>query len=245
MGMTMYKEVFSHMIGYLVERIQSNYALQLIPNSFLSSSSTSSAFASILLTFLLKVSDRLRCVLFLFCPCVFCKHLLVSDLTSMAAVLCFLLVLSLSLLASLSVLPCSLHLSHAPLPLHLPVYLTPSLSLCLCVFISPILFLHSFILFHSCLQCVHPLISLHLSISLCWCISSSLPSSCTPFVNPPPSQRMDTMGDNMEQSNLYLKLFKLVFGSVTLFALENEVMLRVSGYSCHRQPWLSEKVVAQ
>lgn len=32
----------------------------------------------------------------------------------------------------------------------------------------------------------------------------------------------------MEQSNLYLKLFKLVFGSVTLFAQENELMLKVS-----------------
>ena len=56
MGMTMYKEVLSDMIGYLVERIQTNYALQLIPNSFLANSGTSSTFASILLTFLLKVS---------------------------------------------------------------------------------------------------------------------------------------------------------------------------------------------
>jgi transformation/transcription domain-associated protein len=39
---------------------------------------------------------------------------------------------------------------------------------------------------------------------------------------------MDSMGDNMDQSNLYLKLFKLVFGSVTLFAQENELMLKVS-----------------
>jgi len=38
---------------------------------------------------------------------------------------------------------------------------------------------------------------------------------------------MDTMGENMDQSNLYLKLFKLVFGSVTLFAQENELMLKV------------------
>ena len=40
--------------------------------------------------------------------------------------------------------------------------------------------------------------------------------------------RMTTMGENMEQSNLYLKLFKLVFGSVTLFAQENELMLKVN-----------------
>ena len=39
--------------------------------------------------------------------------------------------------------------------------------------------------------------------------------------------RMTTMGENMEQSNLHLKLFKLVFGSVTLFAQENELMLKV------------------
>ncbi len=35
------------------------------------------------------------------------------------------------------------------------------------------------------------------------------------------------MGKDMEKSNLYLKLFKLVFGSVTLFAQENELMLKV------------------
>ena len=34
---------------------------------------------------------------------------------------------------------------------------------------------------------------------------------------------------NMERSNLYLKLFKLVFGSVSLFASENEQMLKVRG----------------
>ncbi len=43
-----------------------------------------------------------------------------------------------------------------------------------------------------------------------------------------PVQRMDDMGRDMEKSNLYLKLFKLVFGSVTLFAQENELMLKVS-----------------
>ncbi|QQP58073.1 Transformation/transcription domainassociated proteinlike [Caligus rogercresseyi] len=39
-------------------------------------------------------------------------------------------------------------------------------------------------------------------------------------------QRMHEMGSNMDRSNLYLKLFKLVFGSVSLFAAENEQMLR-------------------
>ena len=38
--------------------------------------------------------------------------------------------------------------------------------------------------------------------------------------------RMFEMGSNMERSNLYLKLFKLVFGSVSLFAAENEQMLK-------------------
>ena len=36
--------------------------------------------------------------------------------------------------------------------------------------------------------------------------------------------------ENMERSNLYLKLFKLVFGSVTIFAQENELMLKVCVY---------------
>jgi len=33
---------------------------------------------------------------------------------------------------------------------------------------------------------------------------------------------------NVDRSNLYLKLFKLVFGSVSLLANENEQMLKVS-----------------
>jgi len=39
-------------------------------------------------------------------------------------------------------------------------------------------------------------------------------------------ERMHEMGVNMDRSNLYLKLFKLVFGSVSLFAAENEQMLK-------------------
>ena len=46
------------------------------------------------------------------------------------------------------------------------------------------------------------------------------------------SQHMDSLGENLERSNLYLKLFKLVFGSVTLFAQENELMLKVGVYMC-------------
>ena len=36
-----------------------------------------------------------------------------------------------------------------------------------------------------------------------------------------------SLAANVENSNLYLKLFKLVFGSVSLFASENEQMLKV------------------
>lgn len=39
-------------------------------------------------------------------------------------------------------------------------------------------------------------------------------------------ERMDEMGSNIDRSNLYLRLFKLVFGSVSLFPAENEHMLR-------------------
>lgn len=39
-------------------------------------------------------------------------------------------------------------------------------------------------------------------------------------------ERMEEMGTNIERSNLYLRLFKLVFGSVSLFPTENEQMLR-------------------
>lgn len=39
-------------------------------------------------------------------------------------------------------------------------------------------------------------------------------------------ERMSEMGSDVERSNLYLRLFKLVFGSVTLFPTDNENMLR-------------------
>ncbi|XP_072275172.1 transformation/transcription domain-associated protein [Pyxicephalus adspersus] len=39
-------------------------------------------------------------------------------------------------------------------------------------------------------------------------------------------ERLPEMGSNVELSNLYLKLFKLVFGSVSLFAADNEQMLK-------------------
>ncbi len=55
MSMTMFKEVFTELVEYLVERIQNNYALQILPNALLANSSTSATFASILLGFLLKV----------------------------------------------------------------------------------------------------------------------------------------------------------------------------------------------
>ncbi|XP_048580263.1 transformation/transcription domain-associated protein isoform X2 [Nematostella vectensis] len=92
MNTSIFKEVFSASVEYLVERIHTNYALQIIPNSFLANPNTSATFATILVKFLLE--------------------------------------------------------------------------------------------------------------------------------------RLDQMGSNMERSNLYLKLFKLVFGSVSLFASENEQMLK-------------------
>lgn len=39
-------------------------------------------------------------------------------------------------------------------------------------------------------------------------------------------ERMEEMGSDVERSNLYLRLFKLVFGCVSLFPTENENMLR-------------------
>lgn len=53
-------------------------------------------------------------------------------------------------------------------------------------------------------------------------------------------ERLPEMGSNVELSNLYLKLFKLVFGSVSLFAAENEQMLKVSGYFLY---FLSEYIL--
>lgn len=39
--------------------------------------------------------------------------------------------------------------------------------------------------------------------------------------------RMEVIGSSdVEKSNLYLKLFKLIFGSVSMFATENETMIR-------------------
>ena len=54
MNMSMFKEIFTVEVEYLVERIQSNYALQIIPNSFLANSTTSPTFATILLNFLME-----------------------------------------------------------------------------------------------------------------------------------------------------------------------------------------------
>lgn len=54
MNMSMFKEIFAVEVEYLVERIQSNYALQIIPNSFLANSTTSPTFATILLNFLME-----------------------------------------------------------------------------------------------------------------------------------------------------------------------------------------------
>jgi len=39
-------------------------------------------------------------------------------------------------------------------------------------------------------------------------------------------EKLPEMGEDSDKSNLYLRLFKLVFGSVSLFPAENEQMLR-------------------
>ena len=59
MAVGMYKDIFNEMIDYLVDRIESNYALQIIPNSFLANPTTSPAFASILLQFLLTRMEKM------------------------------------------------------------------------------------------------------------------------------------------------------------------------------------------
>lgn len=50
--------------------------------------------------------------------------------------------------------------------------------------------------------------------------------------------RLPEMGSNVELSNLYLKLFKLVFGSVSLFAAENEQMLKVNSWKIRAMLWV-------
>ena len=59
MTISMYKEIFKEMIGYLVDRIESNYALQIVPNSFLANPTTSPTFAAILLKFLLSRMEKM------------------------------------------------------------------------------------------------------------------------------------------------------------------------------------------
>ncbi|XP_031549522.1 transformation/transcription domain-associated protein-like isoform X2 [Actinia tenebrosa] len=59
MNTSTFKEVFSSSIEYLVERIHTNYALQIIPNSFLANPNTSATFATILVKFLLERLDEM------------------------------------------------------------------------------------------------------------------------------------------------------------------------------------------
>lgn len=49
-----FREIFSTMIDYVVERIHENYALQIVANSFLAHPSTSPIFATILVEYLLE-----------------------------------------------------------------------------------------------------------------------------------------------------------------------------------------------
>eukprot|EP00118_Oscarella_pearsei_P018052 m.182608 g.182608 ORF g.182608 m.182608 type:complete len:3843 (+) comp39295_c0_seq28:119-11647(+) len=59
MNLTTFKEVFSHMIEYLVERIHNNYALQIIPNTFLANPNTSATFATVMVHFLLEKMEEM------------------------------------------------------------------------------------------------------------------------------------------------------------------------------------------
>ncbi|KAJ7370185.1 hypothetical protein OS493_033810 [Desmophyllum pertusum] len=59
MNTSTFKEVFTASIKYLVERIHTNYALQIIPNSFLANPNTSATFATILVRFLLDRLDEM------------------------------------------------------------------------------------------------------------------------------------------------------------------------------------------
>ena len=63
-------------IQYLVERIQGNYALQVILNTFLANVGTSATFATILLNFLLKRMREMGCTLVLpTCPaCMYIQY---------------------------------------------------------------------------------------------------------------------------------------------------------------------------
>ena len=55
---------------YVVERINQNYALQIVANAFLANLSTSSTFATILINFLLGRMEEMGCKTRTFCLCV-------------------------------------------------------------------------------------------------------------------------------------------------------------------------------
>ena len=68
---------------YVVERINQNYALQIVANAFLANLSTSSTFATILINFLLGRMEEMGCKLSILwflcmsvcvvCVCVVCE----------------------------------------------------------------------------------------------------------------------------------------------------------------------------
>lgn len=61
-----------------------------------------------------------------------------------------------------------------------------------------------------------------------WCTTIGALQLSLPYVRVVHHFMVCILASSTEQSNLYLKLFKLVFGSVSLFATENEQMLKVS-----------------
>ena len=155
---------------YLVERIQGNYALQVILNTFLANPGTSATFATILLNFLLKRMKEMGCMLALLTAYMY--TLLCSGL--------------------LGVL------------LHLHIYIP------------------------TCVLIVHTVCVLHnFSFLLLSFLPSPpfLPYPC--FLLHPSSPCLLLWPGDSDNASLYLKLFKLVFSSVSLFPQENEVMLKV------------------
>ena len=160
---------------YLVERIQGNYALQVILNTFLANPGTSATFATILLNFLLKRMKEMGCTLTL-------------------------------LTAYVYTLLCSGFVRGAPSLAQLNTYM--------------------------CINCMLQYVSCVISISPPF-LSSFSPILALPlfpypyFLLHPSSPCLLLWPGDSDNASLYLKLFKLVFSSVSLFPQENEVMLKV------------------
>lgn len=56
-----FKEIFVNTIEFMVDRMQSNYSIQVVANSFLANVQTSATFATILVDFLLTRLPEMGC----------------------------------------------------------------------------------------------------------------------------------------------------------------------------------------